>query len=164
MEEWDTIWNMFAAKKLEESEEEVEEIKIFQNEIVIAKNQQEGRFNPSGKVYMRQQRSDTVLVPRSTVHTHCNPWRILGVNSIYFREDEIFKFEIPLMKQIRETTKERTRDWSEEYKFKKAILLNYTERGKQSTTTTTTTTTTTHINTLLTYTTIFNYLLFITLL
>ena len=107
---------------------------------------------------MRQQRSDTVFAPRSTVHTHCNPWRILGVNSIYFREDEIFKFEIPLMKQIRETTKERTRDWSEEYKFKKAILLNYTERGKQSTTTTT------HINTLLTYTTIFNYLLFITLL
>ena len=68
LEEWDTIWNMFAAKKLEESEEEVEEIENSQNEIVIAKNQQEGRFNPSGKVYMRQQRSETVLVPRSTVH------------------------------------------------------------------------------------------------
>ena len=30
----------------------------------------EGRFNPSGQVSMRQQRSDTVLVPRSNVHTH----------------------------------------------------------------------------------------------
>ena len=39
----------------------------------------EGRFNPSGQVSMRQQRSVTALVPRSTVHTHCNPWRILGV-------------------------------------------------------------------------------------
>ena len=149
-------------EELEGREFELEEknklTRNSQNDIVRAKNQQEGRFNPSGKVYMRQQMSDRVLVLRSTVHTHCNPWRILGVNSIYFREDEIFKFEIPLMKQIRETTKERTRDWSEEYKFKKAILLNYTERGKQSTTTTT------HINTLLTYTTIFNYLLFITLL
>ena len=93
LEEWDTIWNMFVAKKLEESEEEVEEIENSQNEIVRAKNQQEGRFNPSGKVYMRQQRSDTVFVPRSIFHTHCNPWRILGVKSIYFREDEIFTLQ-----------------------------------------------------------------------
>ena len=99
LEEWDTIWNMFVAKKLEESEEEVEEIENSQNEIVRAKNQQEGRFNPSGKVYMRQQRSDSVFAPRSTVHTHCNPWRILGVSSNYFRKDEIFKFEIPIVKQ-----------------------------------------------------------------
>ena len=64
----------------------------------------------------------------------------------------------------RETAKERNINWCEEYKFKKVILLNYTERGKQSITTTTTTTKTTNTNTLLTYTTIFNYLLFITLL
>ena len=30
----------------------------------------EGIFNPSGRVSMRQQRSDTVLVPRSNVHIH----------------------------------------------------------------------------------------------
>ena len=184
LEEWDSIWIMFSAEQrrleeLEEREFEIEEIKEeneltinSQNDIVRAKNRQEGRFNPSGKVSMRQQRSVTALVPRSTVHTHCNPWRILGVNSIYFREDEIFKFEIPVMKHrkpnnvkadrtkiqkcfikknkkiviefkrgkqalcadtysIRETTKERTIDWCEEYKLNEIILLNYTERGKQ---------------------------------
>jgi len=30
----------------------------------------EGRFNPSGQVSMRQQRSDSVLAPRSDVHIH----------------------------------------------------------------------------------------------
>ena len=164
LEEWDTIWNMFVAKKLEESEEEIKEIENSQIKIVIANNQQEGRFNPNGKVYMRQQRSDSVLVPRSTVHKHCNPWRILGVSSIYFRKDKILKFEIPIVKQkttnnvrddrtkiqkgffmkdkkllrecadtypIKETTKERTIDWCEEYKLNRLILLNYTERGKK---------------------------------
>ena len=68
---------------------------------------------------------------------------------------------------MRETAKERNINWCEEYKFKKVILLNYTERGKQSITTTTTTTKTTNTitpfyPTLLTYTTILNYL-FITL-
>ena len=31
----------------------------------------------------------------------------------------------------KETTKERTIDWCEEYKLNKTIVLNYTERGKQ---------------------------------
>ena len=61
---------------------------------------------------------------------------------------------------MKETAREIDINWCEEYKFKKVIVLNYTERGKQSTTTTKTTNT----NTLLTYTTTFNYLLFITLL
>ena len=39
----------------------------------------EEKFNPGGGVSMRQQRSVTVLVPRSTVHIHCDPWRTLGV-------------------------------------------------------------------------------------
>ena len=91
---------------------------------------------------MRQQRSDTVFVPRSTVHTHCNPWRILGVKNNYFREDEIFTLEVPVRKHRKSNNlkaetykefenKERTIDWYEEYKLNKIILLNYTERGKQ---------------------------------
>ena len=32
---------------------------------------------------------------------------------------------------IRETTKERTIDWCEEYKLNRIILLNYTKRGKK---------------------------------
>ena len=32
---------------------------------------------------------------------------------------------------MRETAKEIDINWCEEYKFKKVILLNYTERGKQ---------------------------------
>ena len=92
LEEWDYIWRMFSTeqRRLEELkgrefelqgiEEQNKLTRNSQNEIVRAKNQQEGRFNPSGKVYMRQQRSVTAFVPRSTVHTHCNPWRILGVN------------------------------------------------------------------------------------
>ena len=77
------------------------------------------------------------------------------IQKCFFMKDKKLLKEFKKGK-IKETTKERTRDWSEEYKFKKAILLNYTERGKKSTTTTTTTTTTTHIKTLLTYTTISN--------
>ncbi len=41
---------------------------------------------------MRQQRSDSVFAPRSTVHIHYNPWRILGLKNIYFGGDEIFNF------------------------------------------------------------------------
>ena len=146
----------------------LEKIKNFQNDKVRKENQQEGRVNSSGKVYMRQQRSDSVFAPRSTVHTHCNPWRILGVSKNYFRKDEIFTLEIPTRKyrkpKMRETAKEIDINWCEEYKFKKVIVLNYTERGKQPITTTTTTTNTTNTNTLLIYTTTFNYLLFIILL
>ena len=91
---------------------------------------------------MRQQRSDSVLAPRSTVHKHCNPWRILGVSSNYFRKDEIFTLEVPVRKHRKSNNlkaetykefenKERTIDWYEEYKLNKIILLNYTERGKQ---------------------------------
>ena len=107
-----------------------------------------GRFNPSGGVSMRQQRPVTVLLPCSIVHTHCNPWRFLGVKSIYFREDEIFTLEVPVRKpKMRETAREIDINWCEEYKFKKVIVLNYTERGKQPITTTTTT----YTNTLLIY-------------
>ena len=121
---------------------------------------------------MRQQRSVMALVPRSTVHTHCNPWRILGVKNIYFRGDEIFKFENQALKHNKSNniktdktkiqkclikthkklviefksgkqascadtyltkgkTKQGNRNWCEENKLKKLIVLNYTERGKQ---------------------------------
>ena len=39
----------------------------------------EGRFNPSGRVSMRQQRSVSALVLCSTAHIHSDPWRTLGV-------------------------------------------------------------------------------------
>ena len=96
----------------------------------------EVRSNPSGQVFMRQQRSDSVLAPRSAVHKHCNPWRILGVSSNYFKKDEIFTLEVPVRKhrkpKMRETAKEIDINWCEEYKFKKVIVLNYTERGKKN--------------------------------
>ena len=66
--------------KLQFERTRLKEIKNFHNAIVRRDNKQEGRLKLSGKVYMRQQRSVTALVPRSTVHTHCNPWRIFGVN------------------------------------------------------------------------------------
>merc|ERR1712089_3577 len=67
LEEWDTIWDMFASKKLKE--EEVEKIEDSQNEIGEAKNQKEDGFNPSGGECMRRQRSASVLASRSDVHT-----------------------------------------------------------------------------------------------
>ena len=82
---------------------------------------------------MRQQRSVTALVPRSTVHTHCNPWRILGVNSIYFREDEIFKFEIPVMKHRKPNNvkADRTKIQKCFVKKNKKLVIEF-KRGKQA--------------------------------
>ena len=117
---------------------------------------------------MRQQRSVMAFVPRSTIHIHYNPWRILGVKNIYSRGDERFKFgnkarkykklnnidktriqkyltnkklgiESKSGKQAscadtyltRRKTKQGNRNWCEENKLKKLIVLNYTERGKQ---------------------------------
>ena len=76
----------------------LELVKYFQIEKIKIKNQQEGRFIPSGKVYMIQKGTDPVFVPRPDVHTHCNPWRILRVNKNYFKENEIFTLEIPTRK------------------------------------------------------------------
>ena len=138
----------------------LELMKYFQNERIKIKNQQEGRFIPSGKVYMIQKGSDLVFVPHPAVHKHCNPWRIFRVDSKYLRKDEILTLEIPTRKyrklkmrenyfkkeeiftlqiptrkyrkpKMRENTKEIDINWCEEYKFKKEIVLNYTERGKQ---------------------------------
>ena len=135
-------------------------IKYFQIERIKIKNQQEGRFIPSGKVYMIQKGTDPVFVLRPDVHTHCNPWRILRVSKNYFKEDEIFTLEIPTRKyrkpklrenyfkkdeiftleiptrkyiklELRENVKERNTNWCEENKLMKLIVLNYTERGKQ---------------------------------
>ena len=128
----------------------LELIKYFQNERIKIKNQQEGRFIPSGKVYMIQKGSDLVFAPCPAVHKHCNPWRIFKVDSKYLRKEKLFTFENPTMqinniKEIRtklqkyflireeillRTIKKRKLDWCEEYKLNRIILLNYTERGK----------------------------------
>ena len=135
----------------------LELIKYFQNERIKIKNQQEGRFIPSGKVYMIQKGSDLVFVPHPAMHKHCNPWRIFRVDSKYLRKDEILTLEIPKYRrlkmrenyfkkieiftlqiptrkdrkpQMRENTKETDTNWCED-KFKKEMVLNYTERGKQ---------------------------------
>ena len=74
-------------------------------------------------------------MPHPTVHKHCNPWRIFRVDSKYLRKDETLTLQIPTRKyrkpKMRENTKEIDINWCEEYKFKKEIVLNYTERGKQ---------------------------------
>ena len=106
---------------------------------------------------MIQKWSDLVFVPRPAVHKHCNPWRIFRVDSKYLRKDEILTLEIPKYRklkmrenyfkkeeiftlqiptrkyrkpQMRENTKETETNWCED-KFKKEMVLNYTERGKQ---------------------------------
>ena len=118
---------------------------------------------------MRQQRSVMAFyVPRSTVHIHYNPWRLLGVKNNYYKGNEIIKFgneaiKYKKLKNIDKTkiqkyltnkklgiefksgkqascadtyltrrkTKQGNRNWCEENKLKKLIVLNYTERGKQ---------------------------------
>ena len=104
---------------------------------------------------MTQKGSDRPYVPHPDVHKHCNPRRIFRVDSKYLRKDEILTLEIPKYRrlkmrenyfkkieiftlqipkrkdrkpQMRENTKET--DWCED-KFKKEMVLNYTERGKQ---------------------------------
>ena len=79
----------------------LELIKYFQIERIKIKNQQEGRFIPSGKVYMIQKGSDLVFVPRPAVHKHCNPWRIFRVDSKYLRKDEILTLEIPKYRRLK---------------------------------------------------------------
>ena len=52
----------------------------------------------------------------------------------YFKKEEIFTLQIPTRKyrkpQMRENSKETDTNWCED-KFKKEMVLNYTERGKQ---------------------------------
>ena len=44
-------------------------------------------------MYIRQKRSVMAFyVPRSTVHIHCNTWKLLGVKNNYYKGNEIIKF------------------------------------------------------------------------
>ena len=115
----------------------LELIKYFQNEKIKIKNQQEGRFIPSGKVYMIQKGSDLVFAPRPIVYKHCNPWRIFNVDSKNLSKKQLFTLEILKMqirniKEIRKKLqkyflareeillrkiKKRRLDWCEEYKL-----------------------------------------------
>ena len=128
----------------------LELVKYFQIEKIKIKNQQEGRFIPSGKVYIIQKGSDLVLAPRPIVYKHCNPWRIFNVDSKNLSKEQLFTLEILTMqisniKEIRKKLqkyflareeillrkiKKRRLDWCEEYKLNRILLLNYTERGK----------------------------------
>ena len=135
----------------------LELIKYLQNEKIKIKNQQEGRLIPSGKVYITQKELERPFVPHPAVHKHYSLRRIVGIDSKYLRKDgiltleipkyrrlkmrenyfkkiEIFTLQIPTRKdrkpQMRENTKETDTNWCED-KFKKEMVLNYTERGKQ---------------------------------
>ena len=147
LEEWNTIWMMFAAKQrrleeLEESEIEIEEIeeenelrRNLQNDGVGAKNLQVEK-----SVYFMDYEIFTLEVP---VRKHGKP-EIVKADSTEIQKDCIKKdreleIESNRGKQapcadtylMRETAKERNINWCEEYKLNKIILVNYTERGKQ---------------------------------
>ena len=147
MEEWDSIWIMFSAEQrrleeLEERELEIEEIEEeneltinFQNDIVRAKNRQEEK-----SIYFREDEIFTLEVP---VRKHRKPNNVKAdstkIQKCFIKKNKKLVIEFKRGKQapcadtylIRQTTKERTIDWCEEYKLNKIILLNYTERGKQ---------------------------------
>ena len=79
--------------KLQFERTRLREIKKFHNAIVRRDIKQEGRFKSSGKVYMRQKRSVMAFyVPCSTVHIHCNTWKLLGVKNNYYKGNEIITF------------------------------------------------------------------------
>ena len=143
LEEWDTIWMMFAAKKLEESEEEIEEIedenevrRDLQNDIVGAKNLQVGK-----SVYFM---NDEIFLLEVPIIKHGKP-KIIKADRTetqkgFIKKDRELKIESKKGKQVpcadtyfmRGIAKERKINWCAEYKLNKVILLNYTERGKQS--------------------------------
>merc|ERR1711895_65576 len=133
----------------------LELIKYLQNEKMKIKDQQEGIWIPSGKVYITQKELERPFVPHPAVHKHCNPRTIIGIDSKYLRKDgiltleipkyigqkmrenyfrkiEIFKSQIPTRKDRKPRMRENNNetDWCEN-KFKKEMVLNYTERGKQ---------------------------------
>ena len=99
----------------------LELIKYLQNEKIKMKNKQEGRLIPSGKVYITQKELERPFVPHPAVHKHCNLRRIVGIDSKYLRKDGILTLEIPKYRRLK----------MREDKFKKEMVLNYTERGKQ---------------------------------
>ena len=142
LEEWDTIWMMFAARKLEESEEEIEEIedenevrRDLQNDIIGAKTLQVEK-----SIYFMNYEIFTLQVP---VRKHGKPEIVIAgsaeVQKDCVKEYRELKIEFNKGKQapcadtylMRETAKERNTNWCEEYKLNKIILLNYTKRGKQ---------------------------------
>ena len=147
LEEWDYIWIMFLAEQrrleeLEERELEIEEIEEeneltinFQNDIVRAKNRQEEK-----SIYFREDEIFTLEVP---VRKHRKPNNVKAdstkIQKCFIKKNKKLVIEFKRDKQApcadtyltKETTKERTIDWCEEYKLNKIILLNYTERGKQ---------------------------------
>ena len=145
LEEWDTIWIMFAAEKrrLEELEEkEIEEIEEenelrinFQNDKVRAKNRQGEK-----SIYFREDEIFTLEVP---IRKHRKPKNVKAdstkIQKCFIKKNKKSVIEFNKGKQapcadtyfMRDIAKERTINWCEEYKLNKTIVLNYTERGKQ---------------------------------
>merc|ERR1711867_62204 len=147
LEEWNTIWMIFAAKQrrleeLEETEVEIEEIedenevrRDLQNDVVGAKNLQVEK-----NVYYMDYEIFTLELP---VRKHIKP-EIVKADSTEIQKDLVKKYreleiESNRGKQapcadtylMRETAKEINIYWCEEYKLKKEILVNYNKRGKQ---------------------------------
>ena len=133
---------MFAARKLEESEEEIEEIeddnevrRDLQNNIIGAKTLQEEKsiFFMNYEMFTSQVRArkhgkpEIVIAGSAEVQKDC------------VKEYRELKIEFNKGKQapcadtylMKETDKERNMNRCEEYRLNKIILLNYTERGKQ---------------------------------
>ena len=79
--------------KIKFERNKLREITNFHNAIVKRDIKQERRFKSSDKVYIRQKRSVMAFyVPRSTVHIHCNTWKLLRVENNYYKGNEIIKF------------------------------------------------------------------------
>ena len=147
LEEWNTIWLMFAAKqrRLEELEESEIEIKEIEEENELRRNlQNDGvrakTLQVEKSIYFMNYEIFTLEVP---VRKHGKP-EIVKADSTEIQKDCIKKdreleIESNRGKQapcadtylMRETAKERNINWCEEYKLNKIILVNYTKRGKQ---------------------------------
>ena len=78
---------------------------------------------------MRQQRSVMALVPRSTVHIHYNPWRILGLKNINFGGDEIFNSANKTRKYKRLNNTDKTK--IQKYLTNKKLGIEF-KSGKQA--------------------------------
>ena len=98
LEEWNTIWMMFAAKQ----RKGIENYQLLELRKVI--------------------KADSAEVQKDFV----KKYRELKIESNRGKQAPCADTYL-----MRETAKERNINWCEEYKLKKVILLNYTERGKQ---------------------------------
>ena len=70
-------------------------------------------------------------VPRSTVHIHYNPWRLLGVKNNYYKGNEIIKFEKKSMKHKKQNNIETNKTKIEKYLTNRELGIEF-KSGKQA--------------------------------